>query len=46
MPWDLTGNAGTTQSPPTPNFLGTTDGQPLVIRTNALERMRITLEVR
>ncbi|MDI3479955.1 MAG: hypothetical protein PWQ14_1101, partial [Rikenellaceae bacterium] len=36
--WLLTGNAGTT---PTTNFLGTTDGQPLVIRTNNTERARI-----
>jgi hypothetical protein len=39
MPWQTTGNAGTN---PATNFLGTTDDQPLVIRTNALERMRIT----
>ena len=37
--WMLTGNAGTD---PTVNFLGTTDGQPLVIRTNNVERMRVT----
>ncbi len=37
--WSLTGNAGTD---PTTNFLGTTDNQPLVIRTNNLERMRIS----
>ena len=36
--WSLTGNAGTD---PTTNFLGTTDNQPLVIRTNNTERMRI-----
>ncbi len=36
--WLLTGNAGTT---PTTNFLGTTDDQPLVIRTNNTERSRI-----
>jgi len=36
--WLLTGNAGTT---PTTNFLGTTDAQPLVIRTNNTERSRI-----
>lgn len=37
--WKLTGNAGTN---PATKFLGTTDGQPLVIKTDALERMRIT----
>ena len=36
--WLLSGNAGTT---PTTNFLGTTDAQPLVIRTNNTERTRI-----
>lgn len=36
--WLLTGNSGTT---PATNFLGTTDGQPLVIRTNNTERSRI-----
>lgn len=36
--WNLTGNAGTTSS----FFLGTTDAQPLVFRTNNIERMRIT----
>jgi hypothetical protein len=36
--WLLTGNAGTT---PATNFLGTTDAQPLVIRTNNTERSRI-----
>ncbi len=36
--WLLSGNAGTT---PTTNFLGTTDAQPLVIRTNNTERSRI-----
>ncbi len=39
MPWELTGNPGID---PATDFLGTTDGQPLVIKTNALERMRIT----
>jgi hypothetical protein len=39
MPWELTGNSGTNQNS---NFLGTTDRQPLAIRTNALERMHIT----
>jgi len=37
--WLLTGNAGTN---PNTNFLGTTDAQPLVIRTNNTERMRVT----
>jgi hypothetical protein len=36
--WLLTGNAGTD---PTINFLGTTDGKDLVIRTNNTERMRV-----
>jgi hypothetical protein len=38
MPWELTGNAGTT---PISDFVGTSDAQPLVIRTNNLERMRV-----
>ena len=38
MPWQTTGNAGTN---PATNFLGTTDIEPLIIRTHALERMRI-----
>jgi hypothetical protein len=38
MAWDLNGNAGTT---PAENFLGTTDNQPLVIRTNGAEALRI-----
>ncbi|MBE9575346.1 C1q-like domain-containing protein [Flavobacterium proteolyticum] len=37
--WGLTGNAGTN---PTTNFIGTTDNQPIVFRTNNLERWRIT----
>ena len=36
--WGLRGNAGTT---PATNFIGTTDAQNLIIRTNNLERMRI-----
>lgn len=36
--WLLIGNAGTN---PATNFLGTTDLQPLLLKTNALERMRI-----
>ena len=39
MPWDLTGN---TAIKPTTNFLGTRDNQPLAIRTNNVERMRVT----
>jgi hypothetical protein len=38
MPWELTGNAATN---PTNNFVGTTDGQPLVIRTNGVEQGRL-----
>jgi predicted acyltransferase (DUF342 family) len=37
--WALTGNIGTD---PTVNFLGTRDAQPLVIRTNNMERLRVT----
>jgi hypothetical protein len=37
--WALTGNSGTD---PTVNFLGTRDAQPLVIRTDNIERVRIT----
>ena len=36
--WSLTGNSGTN---PNNNFLGTTDAQPLVIRTSNTERVRI-----
>lgn len=36
--WKLTGNAGTN---PAGNFLGTTDSQPLVLRTNNVERLRL-----
>jgi hypothetical protein len=36
--WRLVGNTGTSAST---NFLGTTDNQPLVFRTNNTERMRI-----
>ena len=36
--WALTGNAGTA---PATNFLGTTDAQPLVIRSNNVERARV-----
>jgi hypothetical protein len=37
--WTLTGNTG---SDPATNFLGTTDNEPLVIRTNGVEHLRIT----
>ncbi len=37
-PWDLQGNAGTL---PPDNFLGTTDAQPIVFKTNGKEVMRI-----
>jgi Chaperone of endosialidase len=36
--WSLTGNAGTT---PATNFVGTTDAQDMVVRTNNTERMRV-----
>jgi len=36
--WRLTGNAGAS---PSINFLGTTDAQPLIIRTNNLERIHV-----
>lgn len=36
--WSLTGNAGTV---PGTSFLGTTDNQPLVLRTNYAERVRV-----
>ncbi|MFM7625510.1 MAG: beta strand repeat-containing protein, partial [Gammaproteobacteria bacterium] len=36
--WALVGNAGTTVD----NFLGTTDTAPLVIRTNSVERFRVS----
>jgi hypothetical protein len=37
--WALTGNSGID---PTKNFIGTVDGQPLVVRTDNTERLRIT----
>ena len=37
--WSLTGNAGTT---PGTNFIGTTDAQSVVMKTNATERLRLT----
>ncbi|HUC81373.1 MAG TPA: hypothetical protein VMR70_10680 [Flavisolibacter sp.] len=36
--WSLNGNSGTN---PSSNFIGTVDGQPLVIRTNNNERLRV-----
>jgi len=36
--WSLTGNAG---SNPATQFIGTTDAQPLIFKTNGLEQMRI-----
>ncbi len=36
--WNILGNSGTN---PSTNYLGTSDLEPLVIRTNATERMRI-----
>ncbi|HRI22586.1 MAG TPA: hypothetical protein PLA68_16615, partial [Panacibacter sp.] len=36
--WSTTGNAGTSTAT---NFVGTTDGQPIVFRTNNTERMRL-----
>ena len=38
MAWDLTGNAHTN---PTIDFVGTTDSEPLVIRTGKAERLRV-----
>lgn len=37
--WALTGNASTD---PATNFIGTTDAQDLVLRTNNIEKMRVT----
>src|SRR5690348_10111540 len=39
MAWELTGNSGTD---PANNFLGTTDNQPLVIKVNGEEALRIS----
>ncbi len=36
--WTITGNAGTN---PTTNFIGTTDAQDFVVRTNNTEKMRV-----
>jgi hypothetical protein len=38
MPWQLKGNAGTN---PATDFLGTTDNQPLVIKVNSTERLKL-----
>ena len=38
MPWELAGNSGTD---PSVNFLGTIDNQPLIIKTNSSEALRI-----
>ena len=38
MPWDLTGNSGID---PNSNFLGTIDAEPLIIKTNNVEALRI-----
>ena len=38
--WSLRGNAGTNQND-APNFLATTDPQPLILKTNGLEAMHI-----
>ncbi len=39
MTWELNGNGGTN---PDINFLGTTDGQPLVLKVNGAEALRIS----
>ncbi len=36
--WNLTGNGGTN---PSTNFIGTTDGQPIVFKINGTEKMRL-----
>lgn len=41
--WNLTGNSGTNS---TTNFIGTTDNQSLILKTNNAEKMRITPEGR
>lgn len=41
MPWELTGNSGTN---PSNDFLGTADAQPLAIRTNGAEVMRVSAQ--
>ena len=37
--WEVDGNAGTN---PAFNYIGTTDSQPLVVKTNAIEALRVT----
>jgi hypothetical protein len=37
MNWEITGNSGTD---PNVNFLGTSDEQPLIVKTNAQEVLR------
>lgn len=37
--WNISGNSGTNSST---NFIGTMDNQPLIFKTNNIERMRIT----
>jgi hypothetical protein len=40
--WDTKGNSGTTPDDPNnPSFLGTIDNQPLAIRTDNIERLRV-----
>ena len=41
--WSLTGNSGTN---PTDHFLGTKDAQPLLIKTNGIERIRVLADGR
>jgi len=41
MNWEITGNSGTD---PDVNFLGTSDEQPLVVKTNAQEVLRVDTE--
>ena len=36
--WNITGNSGTNSSN---NFIGTTDNQPLVLKSNNIESLRI-----
>jgi hypothetical protein len=40
MPWGRTGNAN---ADPTINFLGTTDQEPLAVRTNNREALHVDL---
>ncbi|AKK73942.1 hypothetical protein OK18_16200 [Chryseobacterium gallinarum] len=39
QPWNTTGNAGTN---PFDHFIGTIDNQPLILKTNNIEQLRIT----